>query len=245
MEDEKPPGVLLIHGLGTNHSSMVKIANLLENQNFIVDNADLPGHNTTPEDLKNTEWIEWTNQTQKRLESLRVKSSKVFILGASLGSVISLYLATKNPDVDGLILCSTALKPFNFKSWVVYNFHFIQHFIRYVPLNKIVSMYLGIPKDWKRYEKLPVSSLIQGAKLLKELRKRIKQVKQPILIIQAKNDRIINLRGRKQVFNAVSSVDKTLVELLGGGHVIMSDENCQQAFDKITKWLQERSSDLG
>ena len=244
MEDEKSPGVLLIHGLGTNHNSMMKIAKLLEKQNFIVDNADLPGHNKTPEDLKNTEWTEWTDQTQERLESLRVKSSEIFILGASLGSVISLYLATKNPDIDGLILCSTAFKPFNFKSWVVYNFHFIQHFIRYIPLNKIMSMYLGIPKDWKRYEKIPVSSLIQGAKLLQDLRKRIRQVNQPILIIQAKNDRIINRRGRKQVFNTVNSVDKTLVELQGGGHIIMSDENCEQAFNKITKWLQERSADL-
>ena len=244
MAVRQAPGVLLIHGLGTNHKSMVKIAELLEKHNFIVDNIDLPGHNTTPEDLKNTEWTEWTEQTQKRLESLAKKTSKVFVLGASLGSVISLYLATKNPDVDGLILCSTALKPFNFKSWIVYNFHFIQHFIRYIPLNKIMSMYLGIPKDWIRYEKIPVSSLIQSAKLLKELRKRIKQVNQPILIIQAKNDRIINRRGRKQVFNAIRSEDKTFVELLGGGHVIMSDENCEQAFNTITKWLQERSSDL-
>lgn len=236
------PGVLLIHGLGTNHKSMLKIAELLENQNFIVDNADLPGHNTTPEDLRNTKWIKWIEQTQKRLDSLKSKSSEVFILGASLGSVISLYLATKNSDVAGLILCSTALKPFNFKSWFVYNFHFIQHIIRYIPLNKIMSMYLGIPKDWIRYEKIPVSSLIQIAKLLKELRKRIKKVNQPILIIQAKNDRIINQSGRKQVFKAVNSDDKTLIEIQKGGHVIMSDEACYHSFDIIMNWLLERKA---
>jgi carboxylesterase len=242
MTAKQAPGVLLIHGLGTNHNSMVKIAELLEKQNFIVVNTDLPGHNTTPEDLKNTKWTEWTEQTQKRLDILRTLSSEVFILGTSLGSVISLYLAANNSDVAGLILCSTALKPFNFKSWFVYHFHFIQYIIQYIPLNKIMSMYLGIPKNWVSYEKIPVSGLIQAAKLLKELRKRIKQVNQPILVIQAKNDRIINRRGRKQVFNAISSEDKTSMELQGGGHIIMSDKDCEQAFDKITKWLLEKSS---
>ncbi len=234
------PGVLLIHGLGTNHKSMMKIAKLLEEQNFIVDNTDLPGHNTSPEDLKDTEWTEWTEHTQRRLESLKTKSSEVFILGASLGSVISLYLGANNSNIAGLILCSTALKPFNFKSWFVYNFSIIQHFIRYISLNKIISKYLGIPKDWKRYEKIPVSSLIQATKLLKELKKRIKKINQPILIIQAKNDRIINRRGRKQVYNAIKSEDKTFVEIQRGGHIIMSDENYDQAFDIITKWLLER-----
>lgn len=242
MVAKQPPGVLLIHGLGTNHESMKKIAEILENQNFIVDNANLPGHNTTPEDLKNTEWTEWIEHTQKRLDNFKTKTSEVFIFGASLGSVIALYLATNNPDVTGLILCSTALKPFNFKSWFVYNFHFIQYIIRYVPLNKIMSTYFGIPKDWKRYEKIPVSSLIQLAKLLKELRKRIRQVKQPILIIQAKSDRIINRRGRNQVFKAVYSEDKTFVEIQRGGHVILSDEDCEQSFDVIMKWLLERKS---
>ncbi len=242
MDAKQVPCVLLIHGLGTNHRSMKKIAEILEKQNFIVDNNDLPGHNTTPEDLRNTEWTEWTEHTQRRLDNLRTKSSEVFILGTSLGSVISLYLATNNPDVAGLILCSTVLKPFNFKSWFVYNFHFIQYLIRYIPLNKIMSMYLGIPKGWKRYEKIPVSSLIQSAKLLKELRKRTKQVNQPILIIQAKSDRIINRRGRNQVFNTVRSEDKTLVELQAGGHIIMHDENREQASEIITKWLLERGS---
>jgi carboxylesterase len=242
MVAKQAPGVLLIHGLGTNHGSMKKIAEILEKQNFIVDNADLPGHNTIPEDLKNTEWTEWTEHTQRRLENLKTKTSEVFIFGTSLGSIITLYLTTNNPDVTGLILCSTALKPFNFKSWLVYNFHFIQYIIQYVPLNRIMSMYLGIPKDWKRYEKIPVSSLIQSVKLLKILRKRISKVNQPLLIIQAKNDRIINRRGRNQVFNAVKSEDKTLVELQAGGHVIMHDENREQASEIITKWLLERSS---
>lgn len=235
-------GILLIHGLGTNHKSMLKIAKILEEHNFIVDNTDLPGHNTSPEDLKNTGWTEWIEHTQKRLELLKNKSSEVYILGASLGSVISLYLGTNNPDVAGLILCATALKPFNFKSWFVYNFHFIQYFIRYVPLNRIMSRYLGIPKDWKRYEKIPVSSLIESAKLLKDLRKCIKKINQPILIIQSKNDRIINQRGRKQVFKAVNSDDKTFVEIQRGGHVIMSDEDCNHSFDIITKWLLERKN---
>jgi len=235
-------GILLIHGLSANHKSMLKIAKVLEKHNFIVDNTDLPGHNTSPEDLKNTEWTEWIEQTQKRLEILRNKSSEIFVLGTSLGSIISLYLGTNDPNIAGLILCATAIKPFNFKSWFIYNFHFIQYFIRYVSLNRIISQYLGIPKEWKRYEKIPVSSLIESTKLLKELRNRIKKIYQPILVIQSKNDRIINQRGRKQVYNAVNSEDKIFVEVNKGGHVILLDEGCEQAIDIIMKWLLERKS---
>ena len=84
--------------------------------------------------------------------------------------------------------------------------------------------------------------MIESTKLLKELRNRIKKIYQPILVIQSKNDRIINQRGRKQVYNAVNSEDKIFVEVNKGGHVILLDEGCEQAIDIIMKWLLERKS---
>ncbi len=233
-------GFLLIHGLGGSNKIMSPLASFLEEKNAIVVSENLPGHNTKPEDLRQTKWEEWVDFSQAKLDDLRAKCKKVFIIGTSLGGIITFLLAARNTEVDGIVVCSTALKPFDLKSWIVYNVQFLHHIIRWVPMKKFMIRFMGVPEDWKIYERIPVKSLREGVELLKELQPLMSKITQPLLILHSKKDKLVPFKASQQITSAISSADITVVALDKGGHVILKDIGCDQALEKIDSWLSDR-----
>ena len=233
-------GFLLIHGLGGSNKTMLPLAEFLEKKNAEVVNENLPGHNTKPDDLRMTKWEEWVDFSQAQLDNLKKKCKQVFIVGTSLGGIVSLLIASKNTEIDGLILCSSAIKPFDLKSWVVYTVPFLHHIIRWIPMRNFMIRFLGVPDDWRIYEKIPVKSLREGAEMLKELQPVMNKITQPILILHSLKDKLVPFRVSKQITSTISSEDVTLTEIERGGHVMFMDDGCDLALDKIENWLKNR-----
>ena len=234
-------GFLLIHGLGGNNQIMSSLEDFLKEKNAMVVNENLPGHNTNPDDLRVKRWEEWVDFSQAKLDALKKECKRVFIIGASLGGVISLFITSQNPEINGLILCSTAIKPFNLKSWVVYNVPFLHHIIRWVPMKNIMLRYMGVPKDWRIYEKIPVKSLREGVKMLKALRPNMNKISQPILILHSTKDKLVPFRATKQLTSTISSTDVTVSKIDKGGHVMLKDIGCDLAIEKIHNWINNRT----
>ena len=233
-------GFLLIHGLGGSNKTMTPLAEFLEKKNANVENENLPGHNTKPEDLRMTKWEEWVEFSQAQLDNLKKKCKQVFIVGSSLGGIISLLIAARNTEIDGLILCSAAIKPFDLNSWVVYYIPFLHHIIRWVPMKKFMIRFLGVPEDWRIYEKIPVKSLREGVKMLKELKPIMSKITQPVLILHSIKDKLVPFRATKQLTSTISSADVTVAKIDRGGHIILKDSGCDFALEKIENWLNDR-----
>lgn len=233
-------GFLLIHGLGGNKKIMSSLEDFLKQKNAVVVSENLPGHNTNPEDLRKTKWEEWVEFSQDQLNILKKESKQIFIVGTSLGGVISLHIASQNPEIDGLILCSTALKPFNLKSWVVYNVPFLHYIVRWVPMKNLMLRYMGVPRSWRIYKKIPVESLKEGVKLLKEAKPNLNKISQPVLILHSKNDKLVPFRTTKQITSTISSDDVTVSKIDKGGHVMLGDSGCDLAIENIYNWVIRR-----
>ena len=233
-------GFLLIHGLGGSSRIMSSLEDFLKEKNAIVINESLPGHDTNPEDLRRTKWEEWIEFSQNKLDNLKEECKQVFIIGASLGGIISLFITSKNPEIDGLVLCSTAIKPYNLKSWVVYNIPFLHHIIRWVPMRNFMLRYMGVPKQWRIYEKIPVESLREGVKILKELKPNMNKISQPVLILHSIKDKLVPFRATKQIISIISSSDVTVRKIDQGGHVMFQDTGCDLVMDEIYNWLSNR-----
>ncbi|MHA1800643.1 MAG: alpha/beta hydrolase [Candidatus Heimdallarchaeaceae archaeon] len=233
-------GFLLIHGLGSSHKSTKTLVDYLLEKGYLVDNIDLPSHNTTPEDLQRQEWKDWVNYAQKRLEKLQIKCERTYISGVSLGGRIALYLGANNPDISGLMICSTALEPVSFLTWILYHCSFIRYFVKWINVKKQFGKKLGLPESWETYEKLPISSVTNTAKLVKNLRKIVHKVSQPIIVIYSIHDKLVTLKGSQNILNRVSSTDKQLLEIEKGGHAMLLDEGCNIALEQISVWLENR-----
>ncbi|NPD88061.1 MAG: alpha/beta fold hydrolase [Asgard group archaeon] len=233
-------GFLLIHGLGSNNKAMKPLEQFLTSQGYVVDNIYLPEFNSTPEDLQAVEWLEWINYSQERLNILKDQCNSVYVSGTSSGGVIALYLCSTNRDLAGVITFATAVKPFNFISWFVYIFRPIQFIFRWINVGKHREKYIGKFIDWYGYDRLPMSALIQTARLLDVIGRKLKLVHQPILLLHGINDRLVPIKTMKQIIRKIKSRDITTVKILEGGHLVLLDRGSNQALIEIEKWLEKR-----
>jgi len=229
-----------MHGVGSNSAVMKPLEDFLTNKGFKVLNINLPGHNTSSKDLLKIGWQDWVDYCQGKLEILMEECPTVFVVGTSLGGVIALYLAAKNPELSGVITCATAVKPYNFLSWFIVNFRIIHYFVRWIRVEKISSKLVGNLQNWDVYKKIPVKSLVEIAKLLDNLNPILKNICQPILIVHSNNDKAVSIKGIEQITSSISSRDQSIVRIDKGGHVIMLDEGCAQTLTEIENWVDMR-----
>jgi carboxylesterase len=175
------------------------------------------------------------------LTILKDQCTSVYVSGTSLGGAIALYLCSINQDLAGVITLATAAKPFNFISWFLYHFHPIQFFCKWVNVGNFRASFIGDSDVWYGYDKLPTSALVQTAKLLGALRRKLRFVNQPILLLHGINDQLVPFNSMKSIVNKINSNDITKIEILEGGHLVLLDKGSNQALEEIEKWLEKRT----
>lgn len=99
---------LYIHGFGASRAEgeevMDKIAGNFKANLYYV---RLPGHGTNPEDHASHTFDEYLDEGEISLRMMPQIGEKIFLVGTSMGGLISTYLAADRPDlVAGLILAA-------------------------------------------------------------------------------------------------------------------------------------------
>ena len=240
MSRKNEPAFLLIHGFASTNNSMESLAEFLRQRGFYVENIDLPGHNTKPEDLLEIGWEDWTNYTQKRLDDIKVKYNKVFVIGSSLGGLITLFLGIENPDLQGIVALATPYKAFTKGVKLLEIFPIVAKVIKWykMPFAKMED-----PKAHQRikhYNKFPTQSMVEATRVMRKVRGQLHQLRIPILLVYAKKDPIVNPKQTNDIFLMIKSKDKQRVEIEKGYHSILVDAGRKQAIDNIWSWLKRR-----
>jgi len=112
--DGGPHGALVLHGF-TGHPHSVKgVARALAAAGFAVECPLLPGHGTAMEDMLDTTWDDWSAAAADALERLRARlpeGGRVVVAGLSMGGALTLWLATRPPDLAGIALVNAVAEP--------------------------------------------------------------------------------------------------------------------------------------
>ena len=90
-------GVLIIHGFSSSTYETLPLGQFLADKGFRVSVPNLPGHGTTVEDCNATRYSEWLNFVEERLAELSTECDELYVIGLSMGAVLSLYLASLFP----------------------------------------------------------------------------------------------------------------------------------------------------
>lgn len=109
--DGGPVGVLVLHGFTGNPSSMRGLAEALAGAGHTVEMPRLPGHGTTIEDMLTTGWPDWSAAAEAALARLAERSEVQFVAGLSMGGSLTLWLASRHPELAGLICINPAVAP--------------------------------------------------------------------------------------------------------------------------------------
>ena len=106
--DGGPVGVLVLHGFTGNPQSVRPLADAMAGAGHGVEMPLLSGHGTRVEDMLDTTWDDWSADAEAAYERLAGRSEKVVVAGLSMGGSLTCWLATRHPEICGLICINPA-----------------------------------------------------------------------------------------------------------------------------------------
>ncbi|MFX0114579.1 MAG: alpha/beta hydrolase [Candidatus Hodarchaeota archaeon] len=231
-EGSTSKALLLIHGFtGSTHQLRALGEQLTMKEGWTTLGVRLPGHGTSVEDLAQKKWPDWYSTVRLALEELKQDHRTVAILGFSLGGVLAFYLAAKKRDVvAGVIGICPAL-----------HLRGIGH--RFVPiikhLKKTINKGDPDPNDpWRGYHVVPLETMHEVLKFQKVARKQLSEVKAPILVIQARQDKRIPRKVGQEIAQKVSSSRFEHFWAENSGHIVVFSPSASAVTERISKFLR-------
>ena len=246
-------GILLFHGLTGSPFEMKKYGTFLHKNGFDVFCYSFPGHGERLEEIQSVTFRDWCGFAQEKYEQLRKNYGKFFVSGLCLGAAVSLYLAENNDDITGIIALSTTL--FLDGASMPWS-----KFLMPLGLSTILRYYYTFPEDdclgvmnedtRKTLAKLmarttvgmdnyPLNCVNELLKLSKEVRKNLKKVHCPIILIHSKFDNLSSTRSAKVVYDNISSEIKEYIELNQSYHMVLYDNEKAFVMEKSMEFISK------
>lgn len=106
-----PVGALVLHGFTGSPHSMRGLAEAFAAAGFTVEMPLLPGHGTSLDDMLGTSWDDWSAAAEAAYTDLAGRCEAVVVAGLSMGGTLTLWLATRHPEIAGIVVVNAASPP--------------------------------------------------------------------------------------------------------------------------------------
>ena len=209
-------GIYLIHGFSSTTYELKQLAKQFADQEYHVVLNNLPGHGTTLEDCNKSKYQNWLDYSKIEFAKLCSTSDKVFIVGGSMGGVITLYLASLFP-VTGIIVGGVVLK-FKLNFHTNYLNRLLCRIIKTRPKNLTFPKSIRDSLIFYGYQSYPLIALEEFRKMNRYVKKRLNKIKCPILIIHSKNDQVSIRDNVDIITKSIASQDKNILEVENSHH---------------------------
>ena len=232
-------GCLLIHGFTGAPKEMRWMGEYLAQEGFSVLGIRLAGHATRPDDMIRSRWTDWVASVEDGYHLLRGLSSRIYLVGLSMGGVLALLLSTRL-DVQGVVAISTPMHmP---EDWRLRFIGILSKVKPYMPKSKLPPGYGWFDKEaWKQhisYPQNPVRSIAELDKVLAEMRLVLPEVRVPVLLIHSQNDGYVVPANMDRIYAALTNAaEKTMLSVQGSGHVVTRDAARVQAFEAAANFI--------
>ena len=233
-------GFLLLHGLSGTPVEMRYVANGLARAGYTVSVPKLAGHCGTLEELRATGWQDWLAGAELALNDLRKRCDHVFVGGLSMGAVLALKVAARNPDiVRGSTLYAPTLwlngwgVPLHARlfslvhhKWVADFFPFTErapYGIKDTRLRKLIADALASGDTSKTgFLSIPGGLFLELRYLVNSVRRDLKTIVQPTLLLHPREDDRANLNNSLYLQRHLGGRVETVI-LEDSYHVITLD----------------------
>lgn len=228
-----PTGILLIHGFTATTAEVRPLARFLNEHGYTVAGPLLPGHYTTPEDANRYRWRDWTRAVETAYRQLVSRCERVIVGGESTGAVLALYLASDHPDIAALLVYAPAIR-LALRPLDVARLYLMAPFIPSVPKRNLDSDSL-----WQGYRVNPLRGAVELLRLQREVRRRLPQVHQPLLIVQGKLDETVDASAPEIITRGVRSAVKEVHWMEQSAHCVMIDCELDRVADLTLHFVQQ------
>jgi carboxylesterase len=233
-----PTGVLLVHGFTATTAEVRPLARFLYERGYTVSGPLLPGHNTTPVDANRYGWRDWVRAVEVAYRELSVRCQRVVVGGESTGSLLTLYLASEHPEIAAVLSYAPALR-LTLRRRDVAKLYLAAPFKPYASKPRAASApSSGGDNLWRGYPVTPLKGTIQLLRLQSVVRPRLPQLRQPILVVQGRNDPTVHPSAPETVYHEVSSTVKELHWFDHSAHKVILDDERDRVFALTAEFIE-------
>ena len=233
--------VLLLHGLTGSPSEMRYLGECLNRAGYHVRAPLLPGHGTTIKDLNKSRWRDWFGLAEIDFLVLSAHFEKVFIAGLSMGGLLTLSLMIHKA---GRVTAGAALAtPTSFRDWraryllPVANVTMAKYLVPDLP-KSIPDVALAGGRTHVCYDRDSVVATASLLSPMKSVRRGLSRIDAPLLIIQSKNDTVVDPKSADVIYDGVSSRVKQKVILERSYHTITVDVEKERVAETVLAFFE-------
>jgi len=246
--------LMAMHGWGTHSDRMAVPAKYFIEKGFAVYSFDLRGHWRNAGDLKGH--VKSLNHIQQDIQIFfdlikkEAGEKKVFLIGHSFGGALSLIYAIEHPELPGVLVSSPELGlslKLNLTQKIAKAIFPLLVKIApkaQVAIELVQEDLTSDPEILKEHiedqEKLVVITTTTYGVMEKGMKyplKNANKLKVPCLIMQAGNDKIIDLEKTKEFYEKLEIEDKKFISYEGFLHELWNEKERHKVFKDMEEWL--------
>ncbi len=200
-------GVVLLHDYLSSPGEMEGLARSLNEKGFTVYVPRLKGHGTSVADLAGITFEEWLESAEEALVVVRHLCRAFAVGGVGIGGRIAMYLQEKASDSMAFFAVAPPLRMKDFSDAFVASPGLWDQMMKkagmkshdgsteqYAPANPRVA-----------YDKNPEAGMKQVEALMEQMEPLLKTLKAPGLIVQSRENSMVDVRGSEKLFRSMGS----------------------------------------
>ena len=231
--DGRRIGVLLSHGFTGSPASIRPWAEHLAEQGYAVRVPLLPGHGTTWQEMNRTGWADWSTAIEATYADLAARCDAVVVGGLSMGGTLALWLASRHPEIAGVVVVNPAVTSTN------------KQLLALPLLKHVVPSMPGLANDVKKpgvvehgYDRTPLRALASLVDAWKRLRPDLPAITAPLLMFRSAEDHVVDPSSARMILQRVSSRDARELLLPDSYHVATLDNDAPTIFAESATFVE-------
>jgi esterase/lipase len=233
--DRRRVGVVLAHGYMAAPAEVKGLARYLGKMGFWVYAPRLKGHGTAPEDLAACTFHDWIESMDAGYAALSNLCHRVIAGGFSTGAGLALDLAQRVPAVAGVFAVSAPLRLQDMAARFVPAVDVWNRFMALFHLDEAQKTFVDNHPENPHinYSKNPISGVRELERLMSSLEPRLPKITAPALVVQSREDPVVDPRGTETIFKLLGSTDKQMVLFNFQRHGILLGEGADRVYRTI------------
>lgn len=211
---------------------MRPIAEALAGHGHSVELPLLPGHGTTVEDMIQTGFDDWSNHVDQVYVELASRTDRVVVVGLSMGGTLTLWLASRRPELAGIVVINAAAVPDEDTRDGVKAF-----------IESGAEVLDAIRGDIAKpdtpevaYDQTPLRPLLSLQDALVDLQDHLPSIAVPTLIIVSEQDHVVPPESSDHIASMIST-DPQRLTLADSFHVATLDYDQDRIIDAVVEFV--------
>lgn len=232
-------GCLLVHGWGGTPQSMRYLGGRLQAAGITAFAPLLPGAGTCAADLARTRAVDWVHAAEDHLLALHAHCPAVFVVGLSMGAILTLYLGATFPrEVRGIVPINGGVQ---FHNADLARLAFCRDLPAVIPSwdeSWLLKDRSQVEVAYREMARTTLPDVLGLAKVVDEL---LPSLAVPALFIQSAEDRVLPPENGRYMLERIASADRRLVELPNSYHVATMDFDRSLVADEVIGFVRRLS----